>query len=209
MSIPRCWCPRHMFIPQRSARRACPIFGSVSVGHAHSSRSGLGIGASCPLGRVSVAHVHSAAQCPEGMSNLRVCVRGTCPFFEVRTGHQGIMSTGRGPGRACPGGRTQPSVPPPRLRYTMDMLFDPYADGPFQAASTAAARTKARAGTGFAGLEPGAGFGPDATGADANRPDANRPDANRADATARTAITRTAAAGTGRSFRTPANSSRG
>ncbi len=33
----------------------------------------------------------------------------------------------------------------------MDMLFDPYADGPFQAASTAAAGAKSRAGTGLAG----------------------------------------------------------
>ena len=41
----------------------------------------------------------------------------------------------------------------------MDMLFDPYADGPFQAASTAAARTKSRSGTGLAGVDSGPGFG--------------------------------------------------
>lgn len=42
----------------------------------------------------------------------------------------------------------------------MDMLFDPYADGPFRAASTAAAGAKSRAGTGVAGLESAAGSGP-------------------------------------------------
>ncbi|MFF2247004.1 DNA helicase PcrA [Arthrobacter sp. NPDC058130] len=61
------------------------------------------------------------------------------------------------------------------------MLFDPYADGPFQAASTAAARTKARAGTGFAGLEPGAGFGPEASHTDASRPDTSHADASHQD----------------------------
>ena len=34
----------------------------------------------------------------------------------------------------------------------MDMLFDPYADGPFQAATKTAASTKAPAGTGTATL---------------------------------------------------------
>src|SRR6478735_3318545 len=81
--------------------------------------------------------------------------RGACSFFAARTGRRGIMSTGRGQGRACPSGRTRLSAPPPRLRYTMDMLFDPYADGPFQAASKAAAGTKSRSGSGLAGLDSG------------------------------------------------------
>jgi DNA helicase-2/ATP-dependent DNA helicase PcrA len=46
----------------------------------------------------------------------------------------------------------------------MDMLFDPYADGPFQAASKATAGQKTPAGTGLAGLEPGAGFDPYGSG---------------------------------------------
>ncbi len=36
----------------------------------------------------------------------------------------------------------------------MDMLFDPYADGPFATASTTAAATKVPAGTGLAGRDP-------------------------------------------------------
>ncbi|SDP29370.1 DNA helicase-2 / ATP-dependent DNA helicase PcrA [Arthrobacter sp. ok909] len=46
----------------------------------------------------------------------------------------------------------------------MDMLFDPYADGPFQAASKAAAGTKEPAGTGLPGPDSGAGFGPAGNG---------------------------------------------
>ncbi|MGO4228805.1 DNA helicase PcrA [Arthrobacter sp. YAF34] len=46
----------------------------------------------------------------------------------------------------------------------MDMLFDPYADGPFQAASTAAAGAKSRAGTGLAGRDLGAGSAPQGIG---------------------------------------------
>ena len=52
----------------------------------------------------------------------------------------------------------------------MDMLFDPYADGPFQAASTAAAGAKSRAGTGLAGRDSGAGSAPQAIG---SAPDGN------------------------------------
>ena len=51
----------------------------------------------------------------------------------------------------------------------MDMLFDPYADGPFQAASTPAAPAKASgnagAGTGMPDLGP-PGFGPGRNGHD-------------------------------------------
>ena len=60
----------------------------------------------------------------------------------------GSMSSGLGQGRACPEGADPLSAAPPRLVNTMDMLFDPYADGPFQAASKTAARTKTPAGTG-------------------------------------------------------------
>nr|WP_160667581.1 DNA helicase PcrA [Pseudarthrobacter sp. ATCC 49987] len=42
----------------------------------------------------------------------------------------------------------------------MDMLFDPYADGPFPAASKAAVRTKTPAGTGVAGLDSAESVGP-------------------------------------------------
>jgi DNA helicase-2/ATP-dependent DNA helicase PcrA len=57
----------------------------------------------------------------------------------------------------------------------MDMLFDPYADGPFQAASKAAAPTKspagASAGNGMAALDPAANFGSNgASTADWDRP---------------------------------------
>src|SRR6478609_2093731 len=89
------------------------------------------------------------------MLSLPDNLRGACSLFAVRAGQKGIMSTGRGQGRACPDGRTRLSAPPPRLRYTMDMLFDPYADGPFQAASKAAAGTKSRSGSGLAGLDSG------------------------------------------------------
>src|SRR6476661_4080283 len=57
-------------------------------------------------------------------------------------------------------GHAGPSVsgPPPRLVNTMDMLFDPYADGPFKAASRAATKAApamlSRAGSGGA---PGGG----------------------------------------------------
>lgn len=70
------------------------------------------------------------------------------------------MSTGRGQGRACPEGRTPLSVAPPRLVNTMDMLFDPYADGPFQAASRTAAATKSSLGTGAAAVGSAPGWGP-------------------------------------------------
>ncbi|MCU1553416.1 MAG: ATP-dependent helicase PcrA [Arthrobacter sp.] len=68
------------------------------------------------------------------------------------------MSSGRGQGRACPEGRTLVSVAPPRLVNTMDMLFDPFADGPFKAASRAATATKSSAGTGTAAVGSGAGW---------------------------------------------------
>ncbi|WP_354187668.1 DNA helicase PcrA [Arthrobacter sp. UYCu712] len=42
----------------------------------------------------------------------------------------------------------------------MDMLFDPYADGPFQAASKTAAATKSPAGTGAAAVGSAPGWGP-------------------------------------------------
>ena len=57
-------------------------------------------------------------------------------------------------------GRTPVSVAPPRLVNTMDMLFDPYADGPFPAASKTAVRTKTPAGTGVAGLDSAESVGP-------------------------------------------------
>ena len=55
------------------------------------------------------------------------------------------------------------------------MLFDPYADGPFQAASKAAAPSRspagASAGNGMAAFDPAAGFGPNpADSADPDRP---------------------------------------
>ena len=56
----------------------------------------------------------------------------------------------------------------------MDMLFDPYADGPFQAASTAAAGAKSRAGTGLAGPDSGPGYAPDGNGP-GYAPDGNGP----------------------------------
>ena len=56
----------------------------------------------------------------------------------------------------------------------MDMLFDPYADGPFQAASTAAAGAKSRAGTGLAGPDSGLGYAPDGNGP-GYAPDGNGP----------------------------------
>ena len=46
----------------------------------------------------------------------------------------------------------------------MDMLFDPYADGPFQAASKSATGTKSPAGSGLDGQDSGAGFGPGGNG---------------------------------------------
>ena len=170
------------------------------MGHARSSRPGVGTKGVCPSVTGGGGQARSAVACPRdmlilqnnlgGLQNnpglLHDSLSGACPFFEVRTGHRGIMSTGRGQGRACsfssavsaghahssrpgvgtrglcplgagrgghvPSGRTRLSAPPPRLRYTMDMLFDPYADGPFQAASKAAAGTKSRSGSGLAGL---------------------------------------------------------
>jgi len=47
------------------------------------------------------------------------------------------------------------SVAPPRLVNTMDMLFDPYADGPFQASPKAAAAAKASGNPGAGGGMPG------------------------------------------------------
>ncbi|MCU1521102.1 MAG: ATP-dependent helicase PcrA, partial [Arthrobacter sp.] len=94
--------------------------------------------------------------------------------WEARDGHVGLMSSGRGQGRACPGGRTPVSVAPPRLVNTMDMLFDPFADGPFKAASRAATATKSSAGTGTAAVGSGAGWMPDGSeggsAADGDRP---------------------------------------
>ncbi len=86
------------------------------------------------------------------------------------------MSTGRGQGRACPEGRTRPSVAPPRLVNTMDMLFDPYADGPFQAASRTAAATKSSLGTGAAAVGSAPGWGPNSAG---NGPDSDRHEGDR------------------------------
>lgn len=57
-------------------------------------------------------------------------------------------------------GRTPLSVAPPRLVNTMDMLFDPFADGPFKAASRTAVATKSSAGTGTAAVGSGAGWMP-------------------------------------------------
>jgi DNA helicase-2/ATP-dependent DNA helicase PcrA len=66
------------------------------------------------------------------------------------------------------------SVAPPRLVNTMDMLFDPFADGPFKAASRAATATKSSAGTGTAAVGSGAGWMPDGSeggsAADGDRP---------------------------------------
>ncbi|MGY2743613.1 DNA helicase-2/ATP-dependent DNA helicase PcrA [Arthrobacter sp. UYCu723] len=59
-----------------------------------------------------------------------------------------------------PRGRTPRSLAPPRLVNTMDMLFDPFADGPFQAASKMAAATKSSAGTGTAAVGSPAGWDP-------------------------------------------------
>jgi DNA helicase-2/ATP-dependent DNA helicase PcrA len=70
------------------------------------------------------------------------------------------MSNGWAQGRACPEGRTTLSVAPPRLVNTMDMLFDPFADGPFQAATRTATATKSSAGTGTAAVGSGAGWTP-------------------------------------------------
>jgi DNA helicase-2/ATP-dependent DNA helicase PcrA len=53
----------------------------------------------------------------------------------------------------------------------MDMLFDPYADGPFQAASRAAAATKSSVGTGAAAVGSTPGWGPKSAG---NGPDSDR-----------------------------------
>jgi DNA helicase-2/ATP-dependent DNA helicase PcrA len=84
------------------------------------------------------------------------------------------MSSGRGQRRACPEGRTLVSVAPPRLVNTMDMLFDPFADGPFKAASRAATATKSSAGTGTAAVGSGAGWMPNGSeggsAADGDRP---------------------------------------
>lgn len=52
------------------------------------------------------------------------------------------------------------SAPPPRLVPIMDMLFDPYADGPFKAASHPAALAKVRAGSGGSAPENGGGSEP-------------------------------------------------
>ncbi|MEN3345422.1 MAG: ATP-dependent helicase UvrD/PcrA, partial [Arthrobacter sp.] len=56
----------------------------------------------------------------------------------------------------------------------MDMLFDPYADGPFPAASKAAALTKSPAGNGMSALHSAANFGANGAnggnGADWDRP---------------------------------------
>ncbi|MET4094967.1 DNA helicase-2/ATP-dependent DNA helicase PcrA [Arthrobacter sp. UYCu712] len=94
------------------------------------------------------------------MLNPRLEHRRTCSFLAAGSGHRGHMSSGRGQGRACPEGRTPLSVAPPRLVNTMDMLFDPYADGPFQAASKTAAATKSPAGTGAAAVGSAPGWGP-------------------------------------------------
>ncbi|MCU1541283.1 MAG: ATP-dependent helicase PcrA, partial [Arthrobacter sp.] len=73
-----------------------------------------------------------------------------------------------------PEGRTLVSVAPPRLVNTMDMLFDPFADGPFKAASRAATATKSSAGTGTAAVGSGAGWMPNGSeggsAADGDRP---------------------------------------
>ncbi len=65
--------------------------------------------------------------------------------------------------RGWEGSRIVASVAPPRLVNTMDMLFDPYADGPLQAASTPAAPAKASenpgAGSGLPDLGSAPGFG--------------------------------------------------
>lgn len=53
----------------------------------------------------------------------------------------------------------------------MDMLFDPYADGPFQAASRTAAATKSSLGTGAAAVGSAPGWGPNSAG---NGPDSDR-----------------------------------
>lgn len=57
------------------------------------------------------------------------------------------------------GGRHRVSEPPPRLVITMDMLFDPYADGPFKAASRAATKAApamlSHAGSGLPDFERG------------------------------------------------------
>jgi DNA helicase-2/ATP-dependent DNA helicase PcrA len=53
----------------------------------------------------------------------------------------------------------------------MDMLFDPYADGTFQAASRAAAATKSSVGTGAAAVGSTPGWGPKSAG---NGPDSDR-----------------------------------
>ncbi|MCU1510302.1 MAG: ATP-dependent helicase PcrA [Arthrobacter sp.] len=56
----------------------------------------------------------------------------------------------------------------------MDMLFDPFADGPFKAASRAATATKSSAGTGTAAVGSGAGWMPNGSeggsAADGDRP---------------------------------------
>jgi DNA helicase-2/ATP-dependent DNA helicase PcrA len=51
------------------------------------------------------------------------------------------------------------SAPPPRLVVTMDMLFDPYADGPFKAGAQAAALTKSRPESGLSPADFGGGGG--------------------------------------------------
>ncbi len=53
----------------------------------------------------------------------------------------------------------------------MDMLFDPYADGPFQAASRTSAATKSSLGTGAAAVGSAPGWGPNSAG---NSPESDR-----------------------------------